>query len=87
MPPEVREFRRGDDAAYEDWMRQHGGYVLVERSGGDFMLHQSACGHLELSPRFTLTTRPRRWAKTRQPLVDRAKQQSGHDPELCQSCM
>ena len=87
MDAEVREFARGDDAAYEDWVRQHGGYVLVQRKGDDFMLHEASCGHLDLTAGFALTTRPRRWAKHREPLMGWATQATGDRPSLCQSCM
>lgn len=84
---EIRAFTQGDDAAYEDHIRQHGGYVLVERKA-DFMLHEASCGHLDLTPgKFTLTARPRRWAKTRQPLIDWATQRTGSRPAFCQSCL
>ncbi len=87
MAPEIREFGLGDDAAYQDWVRQHGGYVLVQRQVDDFMLHESSCGHLVLTPAFTLTTRPRRWAETREPLIQWTQQATQHGPSLCQSCM
>jgi hypothetical protein len=87
MDDEIEEFARGDDAAYEDWVRRHGGYVLVERKDS-FMLHESTCSHLGLTPgKFTLTMRPRRCAKTRQPLVAFAHARTGDRPLLCQSCM
>jgi hypothetical protein len=87
MDDAVQTFGRGDDAAYEEWVRRHGGYVLVERKDG-FMLHEATCVHLDLTPGvFTLTTRPRRCAKTRQPFTDFAEQRTGHRPLLCQSCM
>jgi hypothetical protein len=53
MDAEIREFARGDDAAYEDWVLQHGGYVLVQRKDGEFMLHESSCAHLDLTAGFT----------------------------------
>jgi hypothetical protein len=86
----IRTFAQGDDAAYEEWVGQHGGYVLTQRSsrGGEFMLHDSDCLHLELtSGSFRLTARPRRWAKTRQPLVEWATEHNGSKPLLCQTCM
>ena len=87
MDADIREFARGDDVAYEGWVQQHGGYVLVQRKSDDFMLHESSCGHLELTPEFALTSRPRRWANSREPLIDWAKQATGDRPSLCQSCM
>jgi hypothetical protein len=87
MPSEIQMFSKGDDAAYEEWVRRNVGYVLVERSGG-FMLHQSRCGHLDLTPgQFTLTTNPRRCARSRKALTDFAEQRAGESPALCQSCM
>jgi len=80
-------FSKGDDAAYEEWVQGNVGYVLVERSGS-FMLHQSRCGHLDLTPgQFTLTTNPRRCARTRKPLMDFAEHTAGESPALCQNCM
>src|SRR3954454_19691801 len=58
MDAEIREFARGDDAAYEDWVPQHGGYVLVQRKSDDFMPHEASCGHLDLTPGFALPRRP-----------------------------
>jgi hypothetical protein len=87
MDARIREFAAGDDIAYEDWVRQHGGYVLVERKRDDFMLHESSCAHLQLTTGFTLTSRPRRWSRTRQPLLDWTKQVGGDRPALCRSCM
>ncbi len=86
----IRTFARGDDDAYGDWVRRHGGYVLTARSGPtvEYMLHDAECGHLELTPgRWSLTTRPRRCAPSRQPLIEWTKQQTGAPPLLCQNCM
>ena len=49
----IRTFAHGDDAAYEEWVGQHGGYVLTQRSSrsGEFMLHDSECLHLGLYER------------------------------------
>lgn len=85
----IRTFGKGEDAAYEEWVGRHGGYVLIERSGksGEYMLHDSECPHLGLVPgTFSLTRRPRRWARTRGALVDWAEQ-NGAKPQLCQTCM
>ena len=87
MEARIDAFGRGDDPAYEEWVRRNVGYVLVERDDG-FMLHQPSCGHLDLTPgEFTLTTKPRRCSRTRQALIDFAQEQSGEGPALCQSCM
>src|SRR4051812_23488028 len=76
LEPPIRTFARGDDAAYQRWVDDHGGYVLVKRPDG-FMLHQARCSHLDLTPgRWTLTARPRRWAKGRQPLVQWAQKET-----------
>ncbi len=83
-------FARGDDDAYEDWVRRYGGYVLTARGGpaAEYMLHNANCGHLELAAgRWALTARPRRCAESRQPLVEWAKQETAAPPLLCQSCM
>jgi hypothetical protein len=83
----IRTFARGDDAAYQAWIDDHGGYVLSQRSDG-FMLHQASCSHLGLTPgQWSLTTRPRRWAQTRQLLIQWTEDQAGRKPLLCQSCM
>jgi hypothetical protein len=87
MDDAIQTFGRGDDAAYEQWVQQHAGYVLVERKDG-FMLHEATCGHLDLTPgEFTLTSRPRRCAETRQALTDFTQRRTGRRPHLCQSCM
>jgi hypothetical protein len=68
-------------------VRQHGGYVLVQRKPDDFMLHESSCGHLELTAGFTLSTRPRRWSKTQAPLIAWAEGAVERGPSRCASCM
>ena len=85
---EIRTFAEGEDAAYEDWIGQHGGWVLTERSGKSrkFMLHDPDCSHLSLGPNFKLTNRPRRWALRRQALVEWAEN-SGVTVQVCQDCM
>ncbi len=88
--PPIRTFAHGDDGAYEGWVARHGGYVLVQRSGrrGEYMLHDSDCSHLMLtSGSYSLTTRPRRWAKTRRALAQWTVEQTGSEPRLCRTCM
>jgi hypothetical protein len=83
----IQTFVRGDDEVYEDCVRK-GGYVLVERRPGEFMLHESACGHLELTPgRWTLTNRPRRWHRQSRVLDEWAASQTGIKPRRCSTCM
>ncbi len=86
----IRAFAHGDDADYLACVEQHGGYVLTQRSrrSDGFMLHEAHCSHLGLTPgAWTLTTRPRRWARSREALVEWTNQQTGTPPVLCQSCM
>ena len=87
MGAEIREFARGDEEAFEDWVARHGGYVIAQRKDG-FMLHEASCGHLGLIPgKFSLTTRPRRWSQTEKPLVDWTEKNTGKAPLRCRSCM
>jgi hypothetical protein len=87
MSNPIQAFGLGEDDDYNEWARRNVGYVLVERPEG-YMLHLSRCGHLDLTPgSFTLTSKPRRCARTRQALVEFAEQQTGESPALCQSCM
>jgi hypothetical protein len=84
---EIRPFVEGQDAEYEECVRR-GGYVLVERGPTDHMLHYHDCSHLQLTAgRFTLTKRPRRWAKRRQPLIEWVTEHTGAKPKLCRTCM
>jgi hypothetical protein len=78
-----------DDAAYEDWVDHHGGYVLTVRAGGEYMLHDSECGHLgrDGDQTLELTKKPRRWAKDRRALAAWVETETGKKPLLCQSCM
>jgi len=83
----IEAFIRGDDAAYERCVRG-GGYVLVERKVGDFMLHESDSTHLQLTPgRWQLTDRPRRWHRQSRVLADWAVAQTGTNPRPCTDCM
>jgi hypothetical protein len=88
--PEQNEIRvfHNDDAAYERFVEQFGGYVLTERQSGGYMLHEAECGHLGRDGDVTLslTKRPRRWARNKRLLIDWAAEQ-GDRPQLCQSCM
>jgi len=80
MENEIREFARGDDSAYEDWVGRHGGYVLAQRKDG-FMLHEASCGHLDLIPgKFSLTARARRWSTNQKPLVESDREAHGEHP-------
>jgi hypothetical protein len=87
MTDEPKLFQN-DDAGYEDWVDHNGGYVLIVRSGGDYMLHDSDCSHLGRDGDVTLelTKKPRHWAKDRRMLAAWAEAGTGRKPLLCQSC-
>jgi len=88
MADEIREFGRGDDDAYEEWVRQHRGYVLVKRGPDDYMLHHAECTHLDLTTgQFSLTQRPRRVSERARTLFDWAQEETGKKPARCSSCM
>ncbi|HZO50866.1 MAG TPA: hypothetical protein VFB26_12030 [Gaiellaceae bacterium] len=76
-----------DDDGYEAWVRHTRGYVLTERLGGTYMLHDSECTHLTGNGKIRLTRRPRRCARNRQDLVTWTLEATGQRPLLCQSCM
>ena len=83
----MQTFVRGDDVVYESCVRR-GGYVLVERKAGDFMLHESECTHLQLTPgRWKLTDRPRRWHRQSRVLAEWTVAQTGTQPRRCADCM
>ena len=79
-------FIHGEEAAYEDWVRRHAGYVLIERPDG-FMLHEADCTHLGLASGSWSISKPRRCSKLRSELVQWTADHSGSKPLLCQSCM
>ena len=85
---DIKTFHR-DDEGYLEWVATHSGYVLTERDGGKYMLHEAECSHLEPFniPGPELTRRPRRWAVRRQDLSEWAELNGGARPLLCQSCM
>ncbi len=83
---EIRIFHH-DDQAYEEWVAQHGGYVLTKRSGGEYMLHDSECTHLgKDKAALRLTRKPRRWAARRGTLVAWTEQETGLKPQPCGTC-
>ena len=83
MPAEIEMFSKGDDAAYEEWVRGNVGYVLVERSGS-FMLHQSRCGASRPNAGSVHADDQIRagCARTRKPLMDFAEHTAGESPAL-----
>ena len=78
-----------DDAGYEDWVAQHGGYVLTESPRApSYMLHDSDCRSLTRDPpSIRLTEKPRRWAARRQTLTEWTEHETGNRPLLCSWCM
>lgn len=83
----IQTFVRGDDAAYESCVRK-GGHVLVERKPFEFMLHETDCSHLQLTPgRWQLTERPRRWHQQSRVLAEWAVAHTGTKPRRCATCM
>ncbi len=84
---DIKQFARGDETAYQDWVDKHHGYVLAQRSDG-FMLHEASCNHLGLVPgKFALTNRGRRWAESPELLVRWTEQTTGTPPLRCRHCM
>jgi hypothetical protein len=77
------------DAEYEDWVAQHGGYVLTDYSRGPgFSLHTADCYHLgPYMDESKTTKKPRRWAASAHPLREWAQQQTGERPTDCPACM
>ncbi len=46
MDDEGTKVFHNDDQAYEQWVAQHGGFVLTAPRKGEHMLHNAACTHL-----------------------------------------
>ena len=76
-----------DDDGYEQWVFRNDGYVLIQRTGRSFMLHDSECSHLGKDNDINLTAKPRRWAKTRRVLVAWTEAEVGEQPLKCSNCM
>jgi hypothetical protein len=90
LRPEEREIVafRDDDALYEEWTARQGGYVLVERSPDEYMLHIADCMHLEReSDAIRITQNPRRWSRSRRPLEKWTELKTGGPPAYCGTCM
>ena len=88
MDDEGTKVFHNDDRAYEQWVAQHGGFVLTAPRKGEYMLHEAACTHLGTrDPRRRLTRKPRRWGERQETLVAWTEQAIGAKLILCQSCI